>query len=155
MRKVETNLTRGKILKVMCPDCKKETRHKVLQSIDMNGREDIEPGFSIHWHSTYQVIECQGCSYTSFRSESSNSEDIDMFTGQSAVRERLYPRRSKNTLSSKDFWNVPKNLRRIYKEVIDCYNNGNFTLCAAGLRTLIEGLCIDLEFPRFDRHLLG
>ncbi len=44
---------------------------------------------------------------------------------------------------SKDFYYVPPKLRRIYRETIDCFNNDALTLCAAGLRAIIEGICAD------------
>ena len=143
MKKVEFNLTKGQLLKLFCPDCKRETRHSVVQSVDMSGREDYDDDFWIAWDSTYQIVECQGCSQVSFRSESSNSEDMDPYTGKSIVTERLYPTRSKNFLPIKDFWNVPLNIRRIYREVIESFNSELYTLCAGGLRSIIEGICTD------------
>jgi len=143
MKSVEYNLTRGQILKLFCPDCKRETHHSVVQSVDMRGREDFDDDFWIAWESTYQIVECLGCSYVSFRSESSNSENTDPYTGKDIVTERLYPARSKNFLPIKDFWNIPLNLRRIYREVIESFNNELYTLCAGGLRSIIEGICTD------------
>ena len=37
--------------------------------------------------------------------------------------------------------NVPPILRRIHRETIDAFNGECFTLCAAGLRGLVEGIC--------------
>lgn len=143
MKKVEYNSSKDQILKLLCPDCKRETRHRVVQSVDMSGQEDFDDDFWIAWDSTYQIVECQGCSYVSFRSESSNSEDIDPYEGKPIVTERLYPTRSKNFLTIKDFWNIPLNLRRIYREVIESLNNELYTLCGGGLRSIIEGICTD------------
>jgi hypothetical protein len=36
---------------------------------------------------------------------------------------------------------VPEELRRIYGETIDAFNYKCFTLCAGGLRALVEGIC--------------
>ncbi len=44
-------------------------------------------------------------------------------------------------MQTKAFYEIPRNLRRIYREVIESYNNELSTLCAAGLRTIIEGIC--------------
>lgn len=38
---------------------------------------------------------------------------------------------------------MPPTLRRIYKEIIDCFNLESYTLCAAGLRAIVEGVCAD------------
>ena len=35
--------------------------------------------------------------------------------------------------------------RRIYRETIDCFNSECLTLTAAGLRSLLEGLCSELD----------
>ncbi len=45
----------------------------------------------------------------------------------------------------KEFLNVPSNLRRIYRETIESINNDVFTLSAAGLRALVDGLCAQLN----------
>ena len=140
--KVEYNLTKGQILKLLCPDCKTETYHSVVQSVNMSGEKDFDNNFWITWNRTYQIVECQGCSYVSFRSERSDSLDIDPNTGKSIVTERLYPTRSKNFLPVKNFW-IPWNLKRIYREVIESFNNELYTLCAGGLRSIIEGICTD------------
>ena len=46
-------------------------------------------------------------------------------------------------LNAKIYYSLPDNINRLYKETIECYNNGIFTLCAAGIRALVEGICID------------
>ena len=55
----------------------------------------------------------------------------------------LYPKRSDKTRVIKDYYNLPNEIRRIYRETIECFNNDIWTLCAAGLRAIIEGICAD------------
>ena len=43
---------------------------------------------------------------------------------------------------------VPPRLRRIYTEVIDRYDGGQHLLCAAGIRSVIESICVDLGIER-------
>ena len=38
---------------------------------------------------------------------------------------------------------MPPTLRRLYKEIIDCFNLESYTLCAAGLRAIVEAVCAD------------
>ncbi|MBK8563307.1 MAG: DUF4145 domain-containing protein [Saprospiraceae bacterium] len=140
----KTNETVGKTFKVVCTKCKIRTNHKVICSIDQSGKERIVCGNEFYdewyyWSDNYQIIECQGCSTISFRSEHANSEDWD--GEDSSINELIYPKRTDSSWNSKDFFNIPYNLRRIYRETIDCYNNDNSTLCAAGIRGLVEGLC--------------
>jgi uncharacterized protein DUF4145 len=66
---------------------------------------------------------------------------MDPYTGDNGITERLYPKRDRNTFKAKELQNVPTTLRRIYGEVIECFNNECLTLSAAGLRALVEGVC--------------
>jgi hypothetical protein len=136
----ELNKAVDKELKVICLTCKNSNKHRVLSSVDIKGKESMGDGDWYHWDTSYQIIECQGCGDISFRKEHSNSEDFDTEDGY-AITELIFPKRSKNTWNSKDFFNIPYTLRRIYRETIDSYNNDNPTLCAAGVRALVEGLC--------------
>lgn len=56
---------------------------------------------------------------------------------------RVYQKRDKNTHPIKEYYNVPNIVRRLYRETIDCFNNQTLTLCAAGLRSIVEGICLD------------
>ena len=141
MKKTELNKSDGNLVQVICLTCKNKNRHKVLTSVDVNGNEEWEYGERYYWNSNFQIIECQGCGSISFRSEHSNSEEHD--ENGTIVNELIYPKRTTDTWNSKDFFNIPYNLRRIYRETIDCYNNENLTLCGAGVRALVEGLCIE------------
>jgi hypothetical protein len=139
MTKTELNKSVDKPVKAICLTCKNKNRHKVLTSVDINGSQEMEHDEWYYWNNSFQIIECQGCGAISFRSEHSNSEEQD--EGGTIVTELIYPKRTSDTWNSKDFFNIPYNLRRIYRETIDCFNNENLTLCGAGVRALVEGLC--------------
>ena len=47
----------------------------------------------------------------------------------------------KDQIPVKSFRQVPYNIYRIYEESIQSFNIGNYILCAAGLRAVIEGIC--------------
>jgi hypothetical protein len=138
--KVVENGSKDKILSIHCIECKRSTRHRVTVSLDKSGSEgDREEGWSVDWSDRYQVLECQGCETISFRHQSwfSEAQDFD----DDGTRERIYPLRNKDAINAKPYHNVPSNLRRIYNELIDCFNNDSPTLCAAGLRAIVEGIC--------------
>jgi hypothetical protein len=143
MPKKEFNKSKGAELQILCSKCKTETRHIVIQSTDINGCEYIDETFSIDWNTQHQIIECQGCLEISYREETCNSEDLDFRTNKPEVFVRIYPMRTCDTLFAKDFFNMPFDLKQIYEETIDCFNNQIFTLCAAGLRAIIEGICAE------------
>jgi len=134
------NDTKDQILSVHCASCNRPTKHRVTGSLDKTGYEFNESeDWSIDWKDHYQLIQCQGCESVSFRHLSWLSEE-EIF-GDDGTTERLYPRRSANAIGPKSFYSVPSNLRRIYTELVDCFNNESSTLCAAGLRALVEGIC--------------
>lgn len=135
-RKITENKTKGDELDVFCPECLRDTRHLILQSVNVYWRGDDHPEYYVDGATDYQIIECQGCRTISFRTEGWFSEE----DGKSV---NLYPERSTDTLPIKDIIRVQRKLRRIYREIIDTYNNENYTLCAAGLRAIIEGICAE------------
>jgi len=150
MEEVALNKSQGEKFKAFCANCNTDTNHEALQTVDVTGSEVIRYGSgdggddTIDWSDQYQVIKCLGCDTYSFRHRNwfSEAQEFygpgDFYDGTTV---RLYPQRGKDVLTAKDFYNVPKNLRGIYKEVISCFNNGSPILCAAGLRASIEGLC--------------
>ena len=145
--KFEENKTKGSFDQVQCIECKRDTRHQVIQSLDCFASEDCGD-CSIDWVINHQIIQCQGCMIVNFRQLRYCSEDVIQIgpdEWENDITEILYPKRSKFTLSIKDFLNLPNNLRRIYRETVECFNNESFTLSAAGLRALVEGLCADLK----------
>lgn len=132
------NKTKGKKLRVYCPDCKREKAHIVVVSADMEASEEFSEDSWISSVDNYQVIQCQ-CGNLSFRHLNwfSEYQDYDW----SGHTERLYPKVSADSWVVKEFGNVPQTLRRIYRESIETFNNECFTLCAAGLRGIVEGIC--------------
>jgi hypothetical protein len=142
--KFKENKTKDEIVSVRCSECNRDTKHRVVVSFDRNGSEsDEDERWSVDWRDNYQVIQCQGCETTSFRHVSWFSEDVDPGTDDPGEKERLYPQRSATSINQKSFYNVPPNLRRIYVEIVDCYNRDSPTLCAAGLRAVVEGICAE------------
>lgn len=131
--------TDGQVVDVLCIECKRSTKHLVAASLDKIGSHSDDEGWSVEWADHYQIVKCQGCENVTFRHTSWFSED---YPGD-ALTERLYPKRDAQTITAKGFLNVPTTLRRIYTEVVDCFNNESMTLCAAGLRALVEGVCAD------------
>lgn len=138
------NKTKLQKFSVSCVKCKGVTKHQVLASIEVSEETDAPGGmYSDYWVNSYQIIQCGGCESISFRHTSQFSEDVDLMTGAIRETERLYPKRGIETLPTKPYPNVPSNLQRIYSELIDCFNNKNPTLCAAGLRAIVEGICAE------------
>ena len=133
------NKTKGEKKRILCANCNRETNHIVLVSIDRNGEECYSDEDWITWGENSEIVQCQGCEATSFVTHSWCSEDDP----HEQANIRIYPKRDSSAINKKEFWEVPRNLRRIYNEVIDSFNNDCFLLCAVGIRTLVEGICAD------------
>ena len=148
------NKLKGSTVRVHCSKCQGETKHLVIQDVETSGSECIgiwEDGNSelhhdfIDWDDNYQIVQCQGCENISFRHLHWFSEDANPEFREKGTTERLYPQRSKRNIATAEFLNVPMVLRRLYRETIDAFNYELPTLCAGGLRTLVEGICSQEE----------
>lgn len=138
------NKTAKEKRRILCQSCDNETQHIVLNSINETGEGLMSDDQydKIYWNTDYEIIQCLGCENISFREVSSNSEHTD-WHGKPYETVLIYPKRSKYSWKLKSFINVPFNLQRIHKETISCYDNDNLTLCGAGIRALVEGICKD------------
>ena len=56
MRNIEFNKTKDEILNIICQGCGGETRHKVLQSVDITGSSELSDTYWIDWTETYQIL---------------------------------------------------------------------------------------------------
>lgn len=122
----------------LCAECKRETNHDVVVK-----EEKTESTEEFTLWSEWAVVRCAGCETMSFAERTWFSEDRDPGTGQIRPNVTLYPKRNENSLQIKNYPSVPQKLRRIYSEIIECFNSDCLTLCAAGLRALVEGMCAD------------
>jgi hypothetical protein len=99
------------------------------------------PGMAIDFaKGTWQILQCRGCDEVVFREEWEDSESIQP-SGALIASEKFYPPRSQDYIPIKYIYGAPKNIARIYRESVDAYNNDLYTLCSAGLRAVIEGIC--------------
>ncbi len=146
--KEEENAEKGKVYDVQCVKCTGETEHHVLLSFDVSGSETVGQeledhyGYTLSWNTSYQIIRCGGCKSISYRNDAWFSED------EGGSTESLYPVRSQGKLVAKDYHNAPTTLRRIYRETIDAFNGECLTLCAGGLRAIVEGICADKKIKK-------
>jgi CheY-like chemotaxis protein len=130
----------GKVFDVLCVECKRPTKHAVMASLNKDGQAwNKTEEWSVEWTDYYQIVKCQGCETVTFRHTSWFSEDPH----DEQSPEHLYPKRDANTVAAKPFTNVPTPLRRLYTEIVDAHNADSVTLCAGGLRALVEGICAD------------
>lgn len=128
--------------KVYCNRCKQLTNHDVIAYESQKFTPEDTPDMQIDFaEGTWEMLKCCGCGEVTFRETWVTSEDYNWNTQEFEPTVHVYPPRSKNKLAIERFYDIPPMLERIYQEIISCYNNRIYTLCAAGLRAIIEGIC--------------
>lgn len=154
--KFELNKTANQIVDVLCIECKRTTKHKVLVSSECS-YEYVELHDTFYADTNHQIIQCQGCETVSFRVISMNSEDIDFnydelgqTIGSPVETITLYPNRSDGRATIKDDFLLPQSIQRIYKETINALNNQQPVLGGIGIRALVETICKDKQAQGTD-----
>jgi Domain of unknown function (DUF4145) len=97
---------------------------------------------------SYQIVRCRGCETISFRSVSSNSEDLDYaYDGELEYLERkeVYPPRLAGRPKLKDDGLLPYDVENIYKETHAALCTNLPILAAVGIRALVEAVCAEEE----------
>ncbi|MED0717445.1 DUF4145 domain-containing protein [Aeribacillus composti] len=139
--------------KVYCSDCKRKTNHQIILTHEEHSTDEHD----IAWHAYYHIVRCMGCDRIAFVEQYGDEDQWDFNAfGEMEWYDTftVYPEEPKEDLeekikrkfqlSPKSFKNMPNNLYTLYTQIIDSYNMQHNILCAAGLRTLIEGICLEL-----------
>lgn len=133
-------------INVQCPRCVGSTAHRVIASANLSGGDG-----HVDWQTDYQIVQCMGCKTISYRSGSSNSEDIDHYLDEYGdertayvITEKLFPpRNSAYSGLGEDRWLLPDTLRRIYDETSSALIADQPVLTGIGVRAILETLCKD------------
>lgn len=146
-RSFDVNKSAGEVVDVPCIQCRRSTKHKVLVSADLSG-EDWYGSNSVQYNVHHQITQCQGCETITFRTSSTNSEDLEYDrNGELEYVETtdFYPSRNEGRTALKDSHLLPSNVRRIYDETLKAMNGDQSVLAGIGLRALIETVCKDRQ----------
>lgn len=129
-------------MKSICDTCHGLRKHNVLH----------EKSINLHYHDDgwwedhiYQIIQCGGCENISFRklyNDIAREQGVEHGDLEPWEQE-LYPKRTLQSLAIRKLMNTPQNIKKIYRETIDGFNNDQTILCSGGLRAIIEGICKD------------
>lgn len=139
---ITPNQTQNKEYRVACGKCLGRTRHKVLQSVDVKG---VDFAWDFEWIDNYQIIQCQGCDFISFRMGHSDSENTTYDEGNDELiyieTVELYPSRvaGRHKLRQRHF--LPSTVSRIYDETHSALSNKQAILAGVGIRALVETVC--------------
>lgn len=149
---------KGEIWKIYCNTCNTETNHELRDKSVCQIVTDYDPDTNyrspLGWEDyEYRFWVCRGC-------DSAVMQElyIPVHTEEYAESE-FYPIRKTVSRQVKHYWKLDRKLSVIYKEVVHSYNNQLTTLCAMGLRALLEGVCVNLgvtdEIARGPEEKIG
>lgn len=146
--------------KVFCDNCGNETNHGIIAKYE----EKSNPLDDFQWFRNYYIVQCLGCDNKAFVSIYGDEDcweyDDDgerIWTDVCTVhhengsttyepsKEDLPPLKDYSPRTAIKFYNVPTEIEKLYKQVVDVYNYDFLLLCSAGIRTLIEAVCRELS----------
>lgn len=127
-------------MKSFCANCNRPTNQTILKQEELNYYEEDTTWWE---NNKYQIIQCGGCDEISFRKIYSDAQMNQTRDENDAHSQELYPKRGPNSVPIRTFHNIPLNIRGLYRETVDAYNNEQLILCTAGIRAMIEGICLD------------
>lgn len=123
--------------KIHCNNCGSPTNHLLMcthnaTAVDEQGyKQELWIGFLV----------CAGCDSPSIELRMASDNPEDEIHGQQISE--FIPERHDGWISAQYFRKLSLRLQKLYWEVVQAYNHNLNTLAAAGLRTLVEGICAD------------
>lgn len=125
-----------------CERCQNETKHTCQRSRSV---EKTDPEGDIHIRLSFEIVECNGCGWISFRQVFKSSEDLEeREDGSTHPVEHvdLFPRRLGTKPIEHDYY-LPEAVRGIYLEVLSALRNDQPVLAGIGIRALVEAVCAE------------
>lgn len=95
-----------------------------------------------HAEADWEIWQCRGCEEVTFKETWLTSEDFTP-DGDADPTVRFHPPRTQTWLRPKEYRKLPSPLADLYGEIVETFNYGAHVLCAGGLRSLLEGICVD------------
>lgn len=128
----------NRIDEIQCVNCRRITSHTVRGAWDTSRSNEDESIWLWHEHD---LLVCNGCQAVTYRNKMTCTEDPvpDVI---------LWPRRADGEQREPVFYQgIPwdSGIESVYREVICCFNDRHRTLAAAGIRLLIEGVCVEQQ----------
>lgn len=140
----EYDKTKDRERQIPCRNCDGKTFHKVLHSVHHHAQD--EAGDIDVWED-FEIVQCQGCKEISYRTCLTCSEDIDEdpITGKPFLIENvsIYPNRLAGRKQLRDVYLLPSKVLNLYKEVHGAFCSQFSVLTSAGIRALVELVCVE------------
>jgi hypothetical protein len=132
---------------VMCNDCKRTTNHVVRANHRAEEVVYVKDNYSLTIDHYYQVIECAGCNRVSFvYLQPVDGEGFKIIQYPTPIESELEGK----LLDEKEIWQLPAELRELYLEVRIAVLHEAYLLAGIGLRTLVEGICLDRNITGYN-----
>lgn len=124
-----------------CPNCKQITNHQCLYSSCQSSSYDD----FFDWIKYFETIQCLGCENIQFRDRYS-SEDMVRYDDDGEVERyeesKYYPKTLAYHELLENKHQLPNQIRVVYIESIEALKNNCYILAGAGLRAVIEAICL-------------
>lgn len=131
--------------RLYCNRCHNETNHVLKGEHSRRFYEEDEHGRPMFWEDlVFRFWICAGCDEGTLEEAFTMSNMVDEENNQ-IYSFTYYPGRTAQQLPIKIFKEIPSKLLKLYSEAVRAYNNNLYILCSAGLRALIEGICVDKD----------
>jgi len=129
--------------RLYCNRCNGDTHHENVwhgaREEDLYAIGDTgEDGPFLQETTVYKLWKCLGCESVLLQERSGIEQSDDWEI-------HYHPKRNRHGVKAKYFNKLPQRLSTIYKEAVTCFNSESWTLCAVGLRALIEGICTEKD----------
>jgi hypothetical protein len=131
---------------IFCNRCRNETNH-LCQAAHSRLRT-----YGVEWEETwYGLWVCAGCEEALLETRYEDSG----CGGEPDLA--FFPKRYMHGTVVKRLTGLPADLQKVYAETIEAFNSGLHVLCAAGLRSLLEGICDDkgMQGNKLDQKIKG
>ncbi|SFS39989.1 DUF4145 domain-containing protein [Sphingobacterium wenxiniae] len=130
-------------MKDYCTICCTPTNHEIVHQKKITN----DPSEDFYWHESYEIIKCMGCDNIQFRKvswdESMYGWDYDNQTEVAYTEKTYFPPSINDHKRLKNFYEIPQRIRIVYNETLECLKNKCYLLAGAGLRAIIEAICLD------------
>ena len=143
--KVETSIPEDVYSGIPCPDCDRNTRHKVLAQTC--GHWEYAEG-AVDVYKNFKIVQCQGCLTISFCETHCCSEEMDyddngnLFYPES---KKYYPNRITGRSVMREANLLPHGVYLIYEEAHSALCAQLSVLSGLGIRAIVEAVCKDKE----------
>lgn len=122
--------------RIFCNTCRHYTIHELLYSYEPEMLDFLDADIAETSQTSAKLWVCRGCEHITL-------QEIALDEDQVELGSEFYPSLEKLHLKPKSYIQLDSKLAQMYAEVITCFNNEAQILCAAGLRALLEGICVD------------